>query len=163
MGGLFSLQELQECFETKDTEMLQKVLTSMPREEAEKHLSRCIDSGLWVPNAKEAAEQEAAAAAAAAGGEGAAAQSTGWGWEGTGVGWGWGRRLMVGREARVRVKARRSEGGQGWGSNSSRCPTTDCVPRVGGFRGWERTAKNQLYILYVVSFIVDCLFCWIPW
>ena len=55
--------------------MLQKVLTSMPREEAEKHLSRCIDSGLWVPNAKEAAEQEAAAAAA--GGEGAAAQSTG--------------------------------------------------------------------------------------
>ena len=79
MGGLFSLQELQECFETKDTEMLQKVLTSMPREEAEKHLSRCIDSGLWVPNAKEAAEQEAAAAAAAAaaGGEGAAAQSTG--------------------------------------------------------------------------------------
>ena len=63
--------------------MLQKVLTSMPREEAEKHLSRCIDSGLWMPNAKEAAEQEAAAAAA--GGDGAAAQSTGWGQEGSGV------------------------------------------------------------------------------
>ena len=42
--------------------MLQKVLMSMPKEEAENHLKRCIDSGLWVPNAKEAAEQEAAAA-----------------------------------------------------------------------------------------------------
>lgn len=54
--------ELQQCFESKDIGMLEKVLTSMPKEQAEYHLKRCIDSGLWVPNAKEqeAKEQEAA-------------------------------------------------------------------------------------------------------
>ena len=52
--------ELQQCFESKDIGMLEKVLTSMPKEEAELHLKRCIDSGLWVPNAKdqEAKEQQ---------------------------------------------------------------------------------------------------------
>ena len=66
---IFILQELQECFEKKDTELLQKVLMAMPKEEAENHLKRCIDSGLWVPNAKEAAEQEAAADATSGEGE----------------------------------------------------------------------------------------------
>ena len=49
--------------------MLQKVLTAMPKDEAENHLKRCIDSGLWVPNAKEAEQQDAAAAATSGDGE----------------------------------------------------------------------------------------------
>merc|ERR1712012_594074 len=66
-------KELQDCFESKDIPMLEKVLTAMPREEANKYLQMCIDSGMWIPNAKEAeeaaqrkAEREAAAAAAGA-------------------------------------------------------------------------------------------------
>ncbi len=56
--SLIWFQELQDCFESKDTEMLQTVLLAMDRDEAEKQLKRCIDSGLWVPNAKDAEEQE---------------------------------------------------------------------------------------------------------
>lgn len=48
------LQELQECFESRDVAQLQEVLSKMPREEAAQHLDRCIKSGLWVPNAKDA-------------------------------------------------------------------------------------------------------------
>ena len=36
--------------------MLQDVLSAMPEEEAKYHLKRCIDSGLWVPDAKKAEE-----------------------------------------------------------------------------------------------------------
>ncbi|KAF0988235.1 hypothetical protein HZS_8180 [Henneguya salminicola] len=43
--------ELQECFNNRDIELLKTVLTSIPPNEAEYHLKRCIDSGLWVPNA----------------------------------------------------------------------------------------------------------------
>ncbi len=38
--------------------MLQQVLLAMDRDEAEKQLKRCIDSGLWVPNAKDAEEEQ---------------------------------------------------------------------------------------------------------
>ena len=48
-------KELQECFESRDVAQLQEVLSKMPREEASLHLDRCIKSGLWVPNAKDAA------------------------------------------------------------------------------------------------------------
>jgi cell division cycle protein 37 len=34
---------------------LQVVLSKLPRDEAAHHLDRCIKSGLWVPNAKDAA------------------------------------------------------------------------------------------------------------
>jgi cell division cycle protein 37 len=44
-----SLQVLQECFEKKDISMLQDAVTKLPKEEAEYHIKRCIDSGLWVP------------------------------------------------------------------------------------------------------------------
>ncbi|CAH1799516.1 unnamed protein product [Owenia fusiformis] len=47
---------LQKCFESKDIQQLQDALLAMPKEEAELHLKRCIDSGLWVPNAREADE-----------------------------------------------------------------------------------------------------------
>ena len=45
-------QELQECFETKSVAKLQEVLASLHKEEATYHMKRCIDSGLWVPDAK---------------------------------------------------------------------------------------------------------------
>ncbi|XP_065061951.1 hsp90 co-chaperone Cdc37-like [Rhopilema esculentum] len=51
-------KKLQDCFESKNVQMLQDVLTSMPEDEAKYHLKRCIDSGLWVPDAKKA-EQDA--------------------------------------------------------------------------------------------------------
>jgi cell division cycle protein 37 len=47
-------ESLQNCFESKDIQLLQDTLMAMPKEEAEYHLKRCIDSGLWVPNAKDA-------------------------------------------------------------------------------------------------------------
>jgi len=47
-------KELQDCFESRDVAQLQEVLSKMPREEAAHHLDRCIKSGLWVPNAKDA-------------------------------------------------------------------------------------------------------------
>jgi len=49
-------KNLQNCFETKDVQMLQDVLSAMPEDEAKYHLKRCIDSGLWVPDAKKAEE-----------------------------------------------------------------------------------------------------------
>ena len=42
-------QELQECFEKKDIPMLQEAITKLSKEDAEYHLKRCVDSGLWVP------------------------------------------------------------------------------------------------------------------
>ena len=38
--------------------MLQQAVLEMPKEEAEYHIKRCIDSGLWVPNAADAEKQE---------------------------------------------------------------------------------------------------------
>ncbi|XP_073238383.1 hsp90 co-chaperone Cdc37-like [Porites lutea] len=45
--------ELQKCFEEKDIPMLQQVLGKMPEEEARGYLKKCIDSGLWIPNAQD--------------------------------------------------------------------------------------------------------------
>ena len=53
------MQALQECFEKKDIPMLQKIMSELPQEEARYHLKRCVDSGLWVPNAKDAPEAKA--------------------------------------------------------------------------------------------------------
>ena len=38
--------------------MLQDVLSSMPESEARYHLKRCIDSGLWIPDAKKTEEEK---------------------------------------------------------------------------------------------------------
>lgn len=48
------LQELKACFESRDIELLQKTIAAMPVEEAKYHMKRCVDSGLWVPNAADA-------------------------------------------------------------------------------------------------------------
>lgn len=62
-GGLDPLEVLEtlpeplkECFETQDIKKLQEVLTAMEESEAKYHLKRCIDSGLWVPDAKKKEE-----------------------------------------------------------------------------------------------------------
>ncbi|XP_015915400.1 hsp90 co-chaperone Cdc37 [Parasteatoda tepidariorum] len=70
-GGLDPLEVLESlpealktCFESKDIELLQKTIATMPEDEARYHINRCVDSGLWIPDAKKA-EQEAAEAKAA--------------------------------------------------------------------------------------------------
>ncbi|KAH3737282.1 hypothetical protein DPMN_043865 [Dreissena polymorpha] len=40
---------MKACFESKDIEQLQQVVLEMPKAEAEYHMKRCVDSGLWVP------------------------------------------------------------------------------------------------------------------
>lgn len=57
-GGLDPLEvietlppELRECFDTRDTQKLKDVLRTMSPEEATYHMKRCVDSGLWVPEA----------------------------------------------------------------------------------------------------------------
>ncbi|CAD7004099.1 hsp90 co-chaperone Cdc37 [Ceratitis capitata] len=44
-------ESLQKCFESRDIELLQKTIAEMPVDEAKFHMKRCVDSGLWVPNA----------------------------------------------------------------------------------------------------------------
>ncbi|XP_067612656.1 hsp90 co-chaperone Cdc37 isoform X2 [Eurosta solidaginis] len=50
-------ESLQKCFESRDIKLLQKTIAEMPVDEAKYHMKRCVDSGLWVPNA---ADREAA-------------------------------------------------------------------------------------------------------
>jgi len=50
-------KKLQDCFDSKNIQLLQDTLTSMPEEEARYHLKRCIDSGLWVPEANKQAKE----------------------------------------------------------------------------------------------------------
>jgi len=38
---------LQEAFESRDTDELKKALVAMPPDEAELHMKRCVDAGLW--------------------------------------------------------------------------------------------------------------------
>ena len=47
-------QELKECFESKSIPKLQEVLYKMSKEDAAYHMKRCVDSGLWVSDAKAA-------------------------------------------------------------------------------------------------------------
>ncbi|EDW68898.1 hsp90 co-chaperone Cdc37 [Drosophila virilis] len=44
-------EELKACFESRDIELLQKTIATMPVDQAKYHMKRCVDSGLWVPNA----------------------------------------------------------------------------------------------------------------
>lgn len=41
------------CFEKQDTALLQETIAKMPYEEASYHMKRCVDSGLWIPDAKQ--------------------------------------------------------------------------------------------------------------
>ncbi|XP_037331576.1 hsp90 co-chaperone Cdc37 [Pungitius pungitius] len=44
--------EMQKCFDDKDIQMLQEVISKMDPTEAKVHMKKCIESGLWVPNSK---------------------------------------------------------------------------------------------------------------
>ncbi|CAK6971174.1 hsp90 co-chaperone Cdc37 [Scomber scombrus] len=44
--------EMQKCFDDKDIQMLQDVISKMDPTEAKAHMKRCIESGLWVPNSR---------------------------------------------------------------------------------------------------------------
>ncbi|XP_041727190.1 hsp90 co-chaperone Cdc37 [Coregonus clupeaformis] len=44
-------EEMKKCFDDKDISMLQEAISKMDPMEAKVHMKRCIDSGLWVPNA----------------------------------------------------------------------------------------------------------------
>lgn len=55
-------EELQKCFESKSTDLLKEVLLQMDPEQAQYHMKRCVDSGLWVPGAG-ASEEDGATAA----------------------------------------------------------------------------------------------------
>ncbi|KAI6657919.1 Hsp90 co-chaperone Cdc37-like [Oopsacas minuta] len=46
--------ELKECFESQSIAKLHQVLNAMSKEDAEYHMKRCVDSGLWVADAKSA-------------------------------------------------------------------------------------------------------------
>ncbi|KAL3216814.1 hypothetical protein MRX96_006351 [Rhipicephalus microplus] len=63
-------ESLQKCFESRDLDMLKEVIATMPEEEARYHMKRCVDSGLWVPDAKnaEVAPQEGQEASSEASG-----------------------------------------------------------------------------------------------
>ncbi|KAL3280992.1 hypothetical protein HHI36_004217 [Cryptolaemus montrouzieri] len=50
---------LKKCFETQDTQLLQETVASMDEEEAKYHIKRCVDSGLWVPDANKKKDEEA--------------------------------------------------------------------------------------------------------
>jgi len=45
--------------------MLQDAVTKIPKEEAEYHIKRCIDSGLWVPGGGDKDDDDAEDGAAA--------------------------------------------------------------------------------------------------
>jgi len=60
------VQILQECFEKKDIAMLQDAVTKLPKEEAEYHIKRCIDSGLWVPGGADKSDADSSTGAEAA-------------------------------------------------------------------------------------------------
>jgi cell division cycle protein 37 len=56
-GGLDPLEvietlpaSMQEAFESRDVEKLKEALMSMDPEEAQYHMKRCVDSGLWCDN-----------------------------------------------------------------------------------------------------------------
>lgn len=45
------LQELKKCFESRDIQLLQETILKLPEDVAKYHMKRCVDSGLWVPDA----------------------------------------------------------------------------------------------------------------
>lgn len=49
---------LKKCFESKDIELLQKTVATLPEEEARHHIGRCIDSGLWIPDASKVEKED---------------------------------------------------------------------------------------------------------
>ncbi|EDW40549.1 GL25303 [Drosophila persimilis] len=68
--------ELKACFESRDIELLQKTIAAMPVDVAKHHMKRCVDSGLWVPNAADMQQADEAEGAATADEGGASVEKT---------------------------------------------------------------------------------------
>ncbi|KAJ8975830.1 hypothetical protein NQ317_001226 [Molorchus minor] len=49
---------LKNCFESQDIQLLQETIAKMDEEEAKYHMKRCVDSGLWVPDAGKKKQEE---------------------------------------------------------------------------------------------------------
>ncbi|KAL1460794.1 hypothetical protein WDU94_012741 [Cyamophila willieti] len=49
---------LKKCFEVQDTAMLQEAIASLSPEDATYHMKRCVDSGLWVPDARKSEAED---------------------------------------------------------------------------------------------------------
>uniref|UniRef100_A0A646QEX0 Hsp90 co-chaperone Cdc37 n=1 Tax=Hemiscolopendra marginata TaxID=943146 RepID=A0A646QEX0_9MYRI len=49
--------EMQKCFEERDIAMLQKIIAELPEDQARYHMKRCVDSGLWIPEANKESEK----------------------------------------------------------------------------------------------------------
>jgi len=45
-------ESLQKCFESRDVALLQETIGQLDEKDARYHMKRCVDSGLWVPDAK---------------------------------------------------------------------------------------------------------------
>jgi cell division cycle protein 37 len=52
-------EELKECFENQDIPKLKEIIAKMDLKDAAYHMKRCVDSGLWVPNANDSFESPA--------------------------------------------------------------------------------------------------------
>lgn len=50
--------ELQKCFESQNIPLLQETISKMPESEAVYHMKRCVDSGLWVPEANKSKDDD---------------------------------------------------------------------------------------------------------
>ncbi|XP_071444246.1 hsp90 co-chaperone Cdc37 [Hetaerina americana] len=53
--------EMKKCFESENIGMLQEVIAKMPEEEACYHMKRCVDSGMWIPDAAKKKDDEGVA------------------------------------------------------------------------------------------------------
>lgn len=51
-------EPLKKCFLSQDIPLLHETIATMPREEVSYHMKRCVDSGLWLPDAKAAEKKE---------------------------------------------------------------------------------------------------------
>lgn len=47
------MQTLKDCFEKRDIDLLKKTIAEMDVKDATYYMKRCVDSGLWLPNAGE--------------------------------------------------------------------------------------------------------------
>ena len=52
------MQELRNCFESQSIDQLKDVIAKMDQQEAAYHMKRCVDSGLWVPDANAGKDKE---------------------------------------------------------------------------------------------------------
>lgn len=56
--SMYHFQPLKKCFLSQDIPLLHETIATMPREEVSYHMKRCVDSGLWLPDAKAAEKKE---------------------------------------------------------------------------------------------------------